>query len=223
MVVRQGHTGFRNRIVFFILLTGFSAIYISGCRHAGQWLVKMDVPTHADAAVILMGNFPERVLEAADVYSKGLADKIIIVYEGMGPYRQLEERGASVVRTTEQAHDAAVALGVPADSIIMLPGDARSTLDEAVAVRDYLEWNPSVDTLILVSSPAHTRRANMIFRTAFRSTSAEIIIGCSPSRYSDFNPQTWWKRKEDIQSVLSEYLKIISFVLFEHKQLKQQP
>lgn len=214
------HPGIRSRIVFFIVLTGLCVVCISGCRRAGQWLVKEDLPKHADALVILMGNFSERVLQAVDVYDKDLANRMIIVYESMGPYRELESRGALIVRTTEQARDAAVALGVPADSIIMLPGDASSTLDEAIAVRDYLKLKPSVDTLILVSSPAHMRRAHMIFRASLHNSPQKILVGCSPSRYSDFNPGKWWRRKEDVQSVLSEYVKIISFVLFEHRQLK---
>ncbi len=203
-------------LVILILL----ATSITGFCRAGRWLMEKDIPVKSDAIVLLMGNFPERVLEAADVYSNGLADRLIIVYESMGPYRELESRGASIVRTTDQARDAAVALGVPADSIIMLPGDARSTLDEAISVRDYLKLNPSVDTLILVSSPAHMRRAYMIFRAALRNSPQKIFVGCSPSSYSDFNPGKWWRRKEDVQSVLSEYVKIISFVLFEHRQLK---
>lgn len=210
----------RYKILFFGSLVCLTAFYTVGCRRAGQWLVKEDKPSQADAIVLLMGNFPERVLEAADVYCRSLTGRIIIVYESMGPYRELESRGASIVRTTEQARDASVALGVPADSIVMLPGDARSTLDEAIAVRDYLKLNPSLDTLILVSSPAHMRRAYMIFRAALRNSPQKIFVGCSPSSYSDFNPGKWWRRKEDIQSVLSEYVKIISFVLFEHRQLK---
>ena len=210
----------RRCITLLGLLFAICVLYIGGCRRAGSWLIKEKLPEHADALVILMGNFPERVLQAADIYDKGLANRIAIVYESMGPYRELESRGASIVRTTEQARDASVALGVPADSIVMLPGDARSTLDEAIAVRDYLKLNPSLDTLILVSSPAHMRRAYMIFRAALRNSPQKIFVGCSPSSYSDFNPGKWWRRKEDIQSVLSEYVKIISFVLFEHRQLK---
>lgn len=179
------------------------------------------MPSHADAIILLMGSFPERVLEAADVYNGELAGNLIIVYESMGPYQQLESKGVDIIRTTEQAREAAVALGVPADSIIMLPGDARSTLDEAIAFRNYLQMKPSIDTLILVSSPAHMRRASMIFRAALYGSSTPVYIGCSPSSYSDFHPDGWWQRKEDIQSVLSEYVKIISFVLFEKRGLKQ--
>ncbi len=215
------HSGISSRIVFFIILTGLFVACISGCRRAGQWLVKEDVPNHADALVILMGNFPERVLEASDVYSKGLANNMIIVYESMGPYRELESRGASIVRTTEQASKAAIALGVPADSIIMLPGDARSTLDEAVAVRDYIKGNPDIDTLLLVSSPAHMRRAYMIFRQILRNSEKPVYVGTSPSSYSSFNPDKWWKRKEDVQSVVSEMVKILSFLTIERREYRE--
>lgn len=215
-------SGIKNRIVFLIVLTGLAAIYISGCRRAGHWLAKEDVPNRSDALVILMGNFPERVLEATDLYNDEKAEKILIVFESMGPYKVLESRGAEVIRTTQQAHDAAVAIGVPSGKIIMLPGDARSTLDEALAVRKYVETNPSTDTILLVSSPAHMRRAGMIFNAALKNLPADVYIGCSPSSYSGFNPEKWWRRKEDIQAVVSELVKITSFQLFEKRQLKKR-
>jgi len=195
-------------------------LYVGGCRRAGSWLVKEDVPAHADAMVILMGGFPDRVLETVDLYHDGKAGRLIIVEESMGPYLLLEARGADVIRTTEQARDAAVALGVPADNISMLPGEARSTLDEALIVRDYLRDKPDIDTLVLVSSPAHMRRAMMIFRSAMKYAGIPVLVGCSPSAYTNFNPEKWWKNKEDIQIVLTEYLKITSFVFFERKGIR---
>lgn len=210
----------RSKIVFFIILIAFNAIYIGGCRRAGAWLVKDDMPPHADAMVLLMGSFPERVLEAADLYHEGKAARMLIVYESMGPYWLLESRGAEIIRTTRQAYDATVALGVPADSITMLPGDARSTIDEAMAIREYLSETPGIDTILLFSSPAHMRRSAMIFDAALRSMPAPVYVGCSPSSYSAFNPERWWRRKEDIQVVLSELIKICSFHLIEKRGLK---
>jgi uncharacterized SAM-binding protein YcdF (DUF218 family) len=210
----------RSRIIFFVVLIALSAVFIGGCRRAGTWLVKEDVPPHADAMVLLMGSFPERVLEAADLYHEGKARRMLIVYESMGPYRLLESRGAQVIRTTRQANDAAVALGIPADNITMLPGDARSTIDEAMAVREYLKETPGIDTILIVSSPAHMRRSSMTFDVALHTMPATVYVGCSPSSYSAFNPEKWWRRKEDIQSVLSEFVKICSFQLLEKKRLR---
>lgn len=213
----------RKRAVQIILFLLFFTSAIAVGLNSGKWLVKSDIPLHTDALVVLMGNFPERVLQANDLYHSGHADRIIIVEESMGPFRTLEEKGVNIETNSEQAVKSLVTLGVPADSIILLPGDARSTLDEAKAVRNYMSDKWPADTLLLVSSPAHMRRASLIFRVTFSHSVSPVYIGCSPSRYSDFNPHAWWRRKEDIQTVLSEYIKIISFVLFEQKQLKQQP
>lgn len=200
---------------FFWILFVLCLIYSGGCTHAGKWLVMENIPPHADAIVILMGPFPERVLQAADLYKRGVAKRLVIVYEGMGPYMLLESRGVDVVRTTDQARDAVVALGIPDSCITMLPGDARSTLDEALAVREYMNDKPGLDTLILVSSPSHMRRAYIIFREVLKDTGNEIYIGTSPSEYSSFNSHRWWRQREDIQAVLTEWVKIVSFVIFE--------
>lgn len=208
----------RPAIIFTFCLIVLIILYTGGCRHAGSWLAREDIPPHADAMVLLMGPFPERVLQAADLYNQGVADGMIIVYESMGPYQLLEARGAAVVRTTEQARDAAMALGMPDSCITMLPGDARSTLDEALAVRDYISGKPGLDTLILVSSPAHMRRSYIIFRTVLHEAGINACIGTNPSKYSSFRTDRWWRQKEDIQSVLSEWMKIVSFVIYERRK-----
>lgn len=206
-------------LIFFMLFSLILTFYVIGCRRAGLWLVKEEVPAHAHAMILLMGTYPERVLQAADLYQEGVADNLIIVYESMGPYQVLEARGASLIRTTEQARDAAIALGIPDSCITMLPGDARSTLDEALAVSEYMTGKPGLDTLLLVSSPAHMRRAYMIFRAVLKDAGINTYIGTSPSEYSSFNPHHWWKRREDIQAVLSEWVKIVSFVIFERGKI----
>ncbi len=208
------------RLYYFGSILIIAVIYTVGCGNAGRWLVKEKLPSRADALVILMGNFPERVLQAYDLYYDGRADRIVIVEESMGPYQNLEERGVRIETNSEQAVRSLITLGVPVDSITLLAGDARSTLDEAVAVRDFLDHKHGADTLILVSSAAHMRRAALIFNRALRSQPVPVTIGCSPSSYSGFNPDKWWRRKEDIQSVMSEYLKISSFLLFEKRELK---
>lgn len=214
------HNCRRSPIMLFVaMIVAFSAICVTGCQKAGNWLAREDIPVHADAVVLLMGYFPERVLQVADLYHEGVADNLIIVYESMGPYQELESRGAIVIRTTEQARDAAVALGIPDSCITMLPGNARSTLDEALAVREYITGNFWPDTLLLVSSPAHMRRAYIIFSAVLNDAGNKTYIGTSPSEYSSFDPHRWWRQREDIQAVLSEWVKIVSFVIFERGKI----
>lgn len=214
---------FNSKTTFLLVLVALSAAYIGGCRRAGTWLVKESVPSHADALVLLMGNFTDRVLKTADLYGSGLANRVIIAEESMGGYKGLTDRGVKIISHTSQAVSSLVALGVPADSITVLPGDARSTLDEAVIVRDYIGTNPGLDTLILVSSPYHLRRSSVIFGKAFKEAGLTVFTGTSGSgTYTGFDADRWWRSKEDIQHVLTEVIKIGSFVTVEGRRLKRE-
>ncbi len=184
-----------------------------------MWLARDDEPEHADALVLLMGGIADRVLQVADLYSEGVAPRIIIVTESMGAYRALEERGIRLISNTVQVRDALARLGVPADSIVILPGDARSTMNEAMVISEYLESDPRIDSLVLVSSSYHMRRAGMIFETAFRRSGREMTVLCSPSDYTNYSARGWWKHKEEIQAVLPEYIKIGSFLFLERRRL----
>jgi uncharacterized SAM-binding protein YcdF (DUF218 family) len=197
-------------------------LYIGGCRRAGEWLVKEDVPVHADAMVMLTGSIADRVLQGVDLYRKGRAGQVLIVEEGMGPYKLLKARGADIVSSARQMQDAAKTLGIPADSITVLPGEALSTKTEATIIRDYLAGSTVIDTILLVTSAPHTRRALMIFRAAFRDAETPVYIGCSPNAYSDFDAKYWWRDREDVQAVLSEFVKIGSFVLFEKRGVRSR-
>ena len=188
-------------------------------RNAGTYLVKSEPLKKADAMVLLMGSIPDRVLQAVDLYKEGFAGKLIIVEESMGSYRKLEERGAHFISNTTQARNAAIAMGIPADSIIILPGDARSTQMEAVIVREYLKTQPGLDTIILVTSPDHTRRATMIFEKAFQKQNMPVVVYSSPSKYSSYTGKGWWKNKEGIQTVMFEYVKMVNFWMFDKRRL----
>ena len=88
-----------------MVLVALSAAYIGGCRRAGTWLVKESVPSHADALVLLMGNFTDRVLQTADLYRSGIADRVI---NGTGIdaiiYRLSEQCGTATERHANKSN-----------------------------------------------------------------------------------------------------------------------
>ena len=210
----------RRRIIFFSILVVIAVADITGCRRAGQWLVKDDNPVHGDAIIVLMGSFPDKVVQAADMYNEGRAGRLIIVEESMGGSGRLGERGASIVSNTQQARKAAITLGVPQDSITILPGDAQSTAMEAEAVKDYLLHENGTDTIIIVTKPTHSLRATMIFKAAMSNIGRKVSVLSSPSKYTGFDLKHWWRDKEGIQAVMSEYVKFVSFFMVEKRDLK---
>lgn len=202
-----------------MVLAALVLVYISACNRAGVWIARDDGPEHADALVLLMGGIADRVLQTADLYSGAVAQRVIIVTESRGAYRALEERGIALISSTDQVRNSLLRLGVPADSIVILPGDARSTMEEAEAIRKYLESDVRIDTLVLVSSAYHMRRAGMIFEAALRKSGRELTVLCSPSEYTNFRARGWWRHKEEIQAVIPEYIKIGSFLFIERGRL----
>ena len=165
----------------------------------------------AGAIVILMANTPERELEAADIYHQGYAPKIIIVDFNTHSCRLLDSLKLHVPRGRENVISVLVHLGVPAESIQIIPGEISSTQGEAVAVRNYLQTRTDINTIILVSSPLHMRRATMLFRREFNKLDHEVKVIPRPSSYSNFNTSgRWFRNREMAIMVLSEYLKIIA-------------
>jgi len=213
----------RRRIYILLVVFVLLLMAVGSCRKAGAWLVKADKPQHADVMVMLTGSISDRVLQTADLYSEGVSGKVWIVKEAMGAYRVLEERGVQLVSNTTQSCTAMIKLGIPSDSILIIPGDAVSTRMEAEIVRSYLQTQTGMDTLLIVTSAGHTRRAYKIFKAAFSSLEEPPLVYCSPSTYTNFNAEKWWRSKEDIQKVVMEYMKLTNFVLFERRELRRAP
>lgn len=201
-------------LAFFIFL--FFAI-----RSAGTFLAKSEQPKHTVTALILMGNIPDRALAAIDLYKAGKIKNIIIVEENMQGLIYLRKQGFKVYTNSEQMLSLLVQVGIPDSLITIIPGMARSTLMEAQAYDRWLASNPLAkpDTLLLISSAAHMRRASLIFNHVLnRRSRRNIYIATFPSPYSGYNSQSWYTSKEDIQTTLSECLKIVSFQLVERWQ-----
>jgi uncharacterized SAM-binding protein YcdF (DUF218 family) len=194
---------------------------VGSCRKAGTWLVRNDAPVQADAMVVLMGSMTERAVHAADLYREKVAEKIWVVEAAMDNYRLLERRGIRAMSSSERARFNLIALEIPEDSILILPGEAASTKMEAQITRDYLLSHTDIDTLVLVTSSYHTQRAYKLFHTAMKSMDVPVVLYCSPSTYSRFNADRWWRRRQDIEYVLMEYLKLANFYLFEKRELRK--
>lgn len=210
----------RRRIYILGIVAVILLLAVGSCRKAGTWLVKEDIPQQADVMVMLTGRLADRVLQVTDLYTDQVADQVWIVQEDMGVDQELVKRGVQLISESAQARDALVSLGIPSEDILILPGDANSTQMEAEHVRDHLKTQTGVKSVLLVTSSSHTRRAYKIFKAAFKSMEDPPELYCSPSSYTEFNAEKWWKSREDIQSVVFEYLKMANFLLFEKRKLK---
>ena len=85
-----------------------------------------------------------------------------------------------------------------------------STYDEALTTRDFLKKN-GYESILLVTSKWHSKRAYLTFRSALKNEEVKIVI--QPSKYDAFNPDAWWKNKNDAELIFYEYTRLIFYAL----------
>ena len=130
-------------VIILILLIAFTF------PRLGTWLVSEDEIEEADVIVVLMGSVPDRILEAVDIYKGDYSDKIIMVNSHMVGYDALLSKGVTIPGDAQVAVMAAIELDVPADNLEIIPGEAKSTQDEALILRDYLSDKEDIESIIL--------------------------------------------------------------------------
>lgn len=185
----------------------------------GHWLVAEDDLVESDIIIVLMGSVPDRILEAVDLYQDGLADQIAMVNSHMVGYDILLGRGVEIPGNAQLSKSAANSLGIQDEDILILDGDAKSTQDESLVVKEYLRYKEDIDSLILVTSKSHSGRAKKIFTKALEALERDILVISSPSKYDSFDAEHWWKDREDAKKVIIEYLKLFNFYVREQFQL----
>lgn len=204
----------KKRVLFVcIILLALLAVFF---RYAGVGIVASDSPEKADLIIVLMGSGPDRILGAVDLYNQGYAPCIMMVENWQPGYELLESRDVNLPRDAELAAMVGVELGVPEETFIILPGDARSTQDEALIVTQYLkEQQMEINKVLLVSSKFHSRRSAKIFRWALTDLDQDVKVLSCPTSYDDFNAAAWWSSREDAKRVVMEYAKLVNFYLLD--------
>jgi uncharacterized SAM-binding protein YcdF (DUF218 family) len=174
---------------------------------AGFWLVPgNDDVRPADVIVVLAGGY-ERSLYAADLYHQGRAKKIWVSRPAREPSKLRLEQYGIIIPSEEEVHRAILLhKNVSADDLEFFGSRSLSTAEEARSMRERVGSTPM--RLLIVTSPAHTRRAGIIFREALAGTGTTVQVVATP--YEHFDPY-WWRDQNSARMVVLEIAKIIYF------------
>ena len=190
---------------FLVLLTVFCSIVFIGhafiLEKAGKLIYKKDELKPADVIVVLAGEQVERVEYGVKLFNDGWARKDRIIMAG-GPV-VWKYSWASLMK------EHAESLGVPGETIL-LEDQSKSTEEDAKFTKNIL-MKKGYKSIILVTSPYHSKRASMIFG---RILGKDIKIINAPAEKSWFSFDDWWKRRRDRSTVLSEFSKFTWLLIF---------
>lgn len=198
-------------VIFLILIlyTLVSYFHAPILKSAGSYLIVKHSLKKADLIVCLLGGPVERGLEAADLYKKGLAPHIFIGREELPDgFETLSQRGVHFPEPSVLLTRMLEKLGVPGSACLVSDHFAGNTMEEAKVIGDFVR-EKGFRSLIIVTSPTHTRRAWLTFETVFEKDDVEVMM--APSRYTEFKADDWWKRRRYAKEVFVEYQKLLYY------------
>jgi uncharacterized SAM-binding protein YcdF (DUF218 family) len=160
-------------------------------KAADLWIVS-DPLTYADAIVVLGGNSQTRPPVAADLYRRGLADKVLVSH-----WSDYQLNRAALLK-----------LGVPTSAIEAFGKANANTREEAVALREWAERN-AASVFVIPSEPFMTRRVQWIFRREF--SGRPVTIKVRPFDPPGFSLERWWKTEQGSNALQNEILKYLYY------------
>jgi len=194
----------RRRAVFILLLLLVVLGFFAG-RNAGHWLVREDALGPADVIVVLSGGLPYRALGAADIYESGYAPEVWVSYP-VGPQQELSRLGIHFVGEEEYDREILVREGVPGNSVKILPSQLINTEEEVEEIVREMQAQGK-HTVIIVTSPEHTRRVRALWNALVGQEPKAIVRGAPTD---PFDADHWWRNTPDSLAVTREFLGLMN-------------
>jgi uncharacterized SAM-binding protein YcdF (DUF218 family) len=195
---------------FLLLLFATMAVIIRYSSNIlvsiGHFIVQDETPMAADAIVVLYTGteYYPRLLQAAKLYRKGLAGKVVINGDRKSEtLLRLESNGFQPCCAWYDNYVQILNLyGVPRTDIITIAAEnVYDTITEAATLGPEL-IKRELNTVLITTSRYHTRRAGHIWKQMY---DGQLTI-CSVGAEDDpFDPSSWWRDGRQIRWVLAEY------------------
>jgi len=194
-----------------------AVIFLLAIVAAGGWLMRepvllgaaelwtvSDPVSRANAIVVLGGGLETRPFAAAELWRKGLADKILI---SQGSEGRAVSIGA-VPSHTELNREILLKLGIPAGVVETFGIASRNTKDEAFALRKWSDLN-GASVFIIPSEIFSARRVRWIFRHEFSGTG--VVIEVPSFESPEYTRWDWWKTERGVIAFQNEFMKYIYY------------
>src|SRR6266576_2667611 len=170
-------------------IVGLSLLLLLMLARSGRFLV-VDEPVKSDTILVLAGEINRRPAHALQLLAQGFAARIILDVPA----------DAAVFGTTylDLARNWAGSLP-QASAITICPFSGLSTKDEAreatTCIRDR-----DADTILIVTSDFHTRRALSIFRREIGGHTFHVAAVRDPAQFGE----AWWQHRQWAKTNLDE-------------------
>jgi uncharacterized SAM-binding protein YcdF (DUF218 family) len=183
------------------ILSPFVLVFLVWSMGAG--LIVSDPLKQVDAIVVLSGGKADRLADAVNLFNEGYSSRLIVTRgstDELDPETQLDYEKIMP----------AMHLGVPQENIIVTDFTSDSTVDEAKAVLNemqYYGWT----SCIVVTDSFHSLRSKIIFSQTFRGKGITLIMHAVPNDW--YRRSNWWTTEEGRSVAASEWVKLIAYFI----------
>jgi uncharacterized SAM-binding protein YcdF (DUF218 family) len=197
----------RHRRGIFVLAI-LALLLVAGVvvfRNVGHWLEREDALGKADVIVVLSGGLPFRAESAAGVFKSGYAPAVW-VSRPEGPQEELAALGIHFVGEEDYNREILVQQGVPDIAIRIFPDTIVNTEDEVEEISRDMR-REGKHTVIIVTSPQHTRRVKALWRKLVGDDPRVIVRAA----WGDpFDADHWWRTTADALAVVRESMGLLN-------------
>ena len=203
----------KRRLIYLLIFAVIGCWWVLLSPSLATYLIVEKPLEHADAIIVLSGSavYKERTRKAAELYKQGVAPRIFITNdcENAG-WSRTEKTNPPFVELEQRE---LIANGVSPEAITVLPGQVSGTDQEAKALAEEVAAKP-INSILIVTSAYHMRRAIWTFEKALAGKNIEIGIAHPPPGEQTPNPNYWWVKPRGWQMVAGEYVKSIVYYAY---------
>ena len=198
------------RILAATVLIGLALISITALRRpilrsAGWGLVVEEPIQTADVIVVTADSGAAGVLEAADLVRGGIARTVaVLANPPNAAAREFVRRGIPYEDAAARSARQLRALGIA--NVEQIPRAVTGTEDEGQVLPKWCDQR-QLRSVVVVSTSDHSRRVRRVLRRAMKGHRTSVTI--RPARYSDFDPDQWWRTRLGIRTEIFEFEKLL--------------
>jgi uncharacterized SAM-binding protein YcdF (DUF218 family) len=202
----------RRRLLPLVLAAPVAVVIVAWTARASMlresaalWTVS-DPLEPADAIAVLGGGENLRPFIAADLYKKGLTNKILVSNVKLSAIEKL-----GILRPhADLNREVLLKLGVPETAIIGFGSDESSTFEESRALAVWAK-NTRARTIIVPTEIFASRRQRWILNHELAPVGARAIIDAQNPLEYDIDD--WWQHEEGIIDFQNEVIKYVYYRL----------
>jgi hypothetical protein len=178
-------------------------------QSAGRWLVADDPLEAADAIVVSVDAKGAGVLEASDLVRAGFAPRVAVFADP--PKRSDQEFTKRGLQSFDAATLSTLQLQAMGVAVVeRIPILVAGTEDEGAVLLGWCDRH-GFRSVIFVSTADHSRRTRRVLQRAVAGHPTRVLVRFS--RYSDFDPNTWWSTRDGLRTGIVEFEKLLLDVL----------